>query len=280
VAGENGLLYTVSLGSAFNFPNPENPNAEYQMETDHSIVYLRTKGNASKENQVGVESSVAMYDKYIFMADAYGIVRCVDSDTMKTVWAVDADDNTDATIALDWSQDDESLSLYTGNTAYARVGSKTDVTIRRLDAMTGEEIWSYNIKCDYDKDQRSGCKASPVVGQHGIANLVIFTVNQVAEGGSRVIALNKDNGSVAWTYDLENETVSSPVAVYNEAGEAWIIQADGNGLLTMLDGETGKRCSTLDLGGKIEGSPAVYRDILVIGTCSKDNSYMYAIELK
>lgn len=279
VAGENGLLYTVDLGGVFEYPNVNNPDAVGSLEIDHSITYLRTKANASKENQVGVESSVAMYDKYIFMADAYGLLRCVDSDTMKTVWAVDTGDNTDASIALDWNRDDESLSLYTGNTAYARLGSKKDVTIRRLDGMTGEEIWSYNIKCDYDKDQRSGCKASPVVGQNGIANLVIFTVNQVAEGGSRVIALDKDTGSVVWTYDLEKETVSSPVAVYNEAGEAWIIQADGDGLLTMLDGETGKRCSTLDLGGKIEGSPAVYRNILVIGTSSKDNSYMYGIEL-
>lgn len=279
-AGENGLLYTVDLGGVFEYPKADNPDAEGRLEIDHSITYLRTKANAGKESQVGVESSVAMYDKYIYMADAYGLLRCVDSDTMKTVWAVDTGDNTDASIALDWSRDEESLSLYTGNTAYSRLGSKKNVSIRCLNGLTGEEKWVYEIKCDYDKDQRSGCKASPVVGQNGIAHLVIFTVNQVAEGGSRVIALNKDTGRVEWEYDLANETVSSPVAVYNEAGEAWIIQADGKGLLTMLDGETGKCCSTLNLGGNIEGSPAVYRNILVIGTCSKDNSYMYGIELK
>ena len=279
VAGENGLLYTVDLNSVFAYPTKDNPDTVGSLEVDPKITYLRTKANAAKDTLVSVESSIAMYDKYIYMADAYGLLRCVDSDTMKTVWATDTGDNTDAAIALDMTSDEE-VSLYTGNTAYSRLGSKKDVTIRRLNALTGEEEWSYAIKCDYDKDQQSGCKASPVVGQNGISHLVIFTVNMVEGGGSRVIAFNKDSGSVAWEYGLPAETISSPVAVYNEAGDAWIIQADGDGTLHLLDGRTGSLRSTLDLGGKIQGSPAVFKDILVIGTCSKDNSYMYGIRIQ
>ena len=239
---------------------------------------MASASNDKAKNQVGVESSVAMYNQYIYLADTYGLVRCVDSNTMKTVWAVDTGDNVDAAIALDMDDKGE-ISLYTGNTAYSRLGSKKDVTIRRLDALTGEEIWNYTIKCDYDKNQLSGCKASPVIGQHEIAGLVIFTVNQVDEGESRVIAFNKESGKIAWQYDLAAETVSSPVAVYNEAGEAWVIQADGSGTLYLFDGLTGSLRNKLDLGGNIQGSPAVYKDILVIGTCSKDNSYMYGIKI-
>ncbi|MBR2053573.1 MAG: PQQ-binding-like beta-propeller repeat protein, partial [Clostridia bacterium] len=160
-----------------------------------------------------------------------------------------------------------------------RLGTKKDVTIRKLDALTGEEMWSYTIRCDYNKSQLSGVKASPVVGQNGIDDLVIFTVNMVKDGGSRTIAFNKADGSVVWTHDMEAESISSPVAVYNAAGQAWIIQADGEGTLYMLDGRTGRTLSTLQLNGKIEGSPAVYKDVLVIGTCSKD-AQMYAIKLK
>ena len=36
----------------------------------------------------------------------------------------------------------------------------------------------------------------------------------------------------------------------------------------------------LELGGKIQGSPAVYKDTLVIGTCDKDNSFMYGIKIQ
>ena len=48
----------------------------------------------------------------------------------------------------------------------------------------------------------------------------------------------------------------------------------------MLDGRTGQVKTTLDLGGTIQGSPAVYRNYLVIGTCDKNNSYMYGIRIE
>ena len=279
VAGENGLLYTVDLNSKFEYPNTEHPDTKLSMSIKPSINYLRTKVSAEKEAQVSVESSVAMYDKYIYMADTYGVIRCVDSDTMKTVWAMDGGDNIDAAIALDMDSEN-SVSLYTGNTAYSRLGSKKDVTIRRMNALTGETVWTYEIKCDYDKNQLSGCKASPVVGQYGISDLVVFTVNKVNGGGSKILALDKQNGRLVWEYALKDETVSSPVAVYNEKGDAWIIQGDQGGNLTMLNARTGALRNTLNLGGAIEGSPAVYRNYLVIGTCSRDNAYMYGIRIE
>jgi len=283
MAGENGLLYTIDLNANFEHVSETEPNRVNKMEVNQETYYLRSKlsssGDDKAKNQVGVESSVAMYNQYIYLADTYGLVRCVDSNTMKTVWAVDTGDNVDAAIALDMDGDD-GVSLYTGNTAYTRLGSKKDVTIRRLDALTGEEKWSYAIKCDYNKDQKSGCKASPVVGQYGIDHLVIFTVNMVSGGDSRIIAFNKDSGKVEWSYDLAADTISSPVAVYNQAGKAWVIQADEDGVLYMFDGLTGRLCSKLDLQGDIQGSPAVYRNTLVIGTCSKDNSYMYGIRIE
>ena len=48
----------------------------------------------------------------------------------------------------------------------------------------------------------------------------------------------------------------------------------------MMDGRTGSVRSTLDLGGTIQASPAVYRNYLVIGTCDKNNSRMYGIHIK
>jgi len=277
-AGENGLLYTVDLNGKFVYPNVENPDAQGSMEIKPSVTYLRTKSGDEKDGLVNVEGSVAMYDRYIYMADTYGVIRCVNSDTMTTVWAVDGGDNTDASIALDMEGD--TVALYTGNTAYSRLGSKKDVTIRRLDALTGQEIWQYQIKCDYDKNQVSGCKASPVIGQNGLKDLVIFTVNKVNGGGSRILALNKQSGQVVWEKALDSEAVSSPVAVYNEEGRGWIIQGDQGGNLTMLDGLTGAVKSTLNLGGAIEGSPAVYKNYLVVGTCSKDNACMYGIQIQ
>ncbi len=279
VAGENGLLYTVDLNTQFNYPTSVFPDSDVSIEVNPEITYLRTKTADEKDALTSVESSVAMYDKYIYMADAYGIIRCVDSDTMTTVWAVDGGDNIDAAIALDMNGP-FSVNLYTGNTCYSRLGAKNPITIRKLNALTGEEIWHYDIKCDFDRNQLSGCKASPVIGQNSIDNLVIFTVNKVDGGGSKILALEKQSGQVMWEKALQDETISSPVAVYDENGDAWIIQGDEGGNLTLLSGKTGEELNTINLGGAINGSPAVYKNFLVVGTCSKGNAYMYCIKIE
>ena len=280
VAGENGLLYTLDLNSKFVYPSERlDPDAVLSMSIKPTVLYLRTKANAEKDALVSVESSVAMYDQYIYMADAYGVIRCVDSDTMKTVWAMDGGDNIDAAMALDMDNE-TSVSLFTGNTAYNRLGSKKEVTIRRMNALTGETLWTYSIKCDYDKNQLSGCKASPVIGQNSISDLVYFTVNKVSGGGSKLLALDKQTGRLVWEYAMKDESISSPVAVYNEKGDAWIIQGDEGGNLTMLNARTGAVKSTINLGGPIEASPAVYKDYLVVGTCGKNSANMVCVKIE
>lgn len=283
VAGENGLIYTVALNSEFLVQNGgvviEDP--EYKINKD--VVTLKTKSSAEADKDTGVESSVAVYNRYIYSADTHGILQCIDSNTMKAVWAADMGDNTDAAIALDFDKDGN-LGLYTGNTMYARLNkskTKQPVTIRRLDAMTGEEVWKYEINCVYNKDQLSGCKASPLIGQNEIEHLVIFTVNMTGDKDkSAIIAFDEMTGEVVWQRELDSAAISSPVAVYNKAGKAWIIQADQSGNLYLLDGLTGAVRNVLPLGGEIQASPAVYNDILVIGTCSKDNAYMYGIRIQ
>lgn len=274
IAGENGLLYTANLNTSFDF------RKDNTLALSRDIVYLRSKTGSEKEARTTVESSLAMYDRYVYTADGWGILRCTDTDTMKIVWAADCGDNTDAAVALD-QDENGGISLYTGNTVFDRLKKAKTCTIRRFNALTGEMIWSYDIACAYDKNEMSGCKASPVIGQNEISDLVIFTVNMTDKGKtSTVLALEKSTGAVRWQKNLDTTAISSPVAVYNQAGEAWIIQADEGGTLHMLDGLTGTQRGTLSLGGSIQSSPAVYRDILVIGTCSKGNAYMYGIKLE
>ena len=278
VAGENGLLYTVELKTDFTYPKetdtePVTPSLSISAET----IYQSSLAKNEKEARTTIESAVAMYNTYVYVADGYGIIRCVDTDSMHTVWAFDAGDNTDAAMALDLNGND--LSLYTGNTAYQRMAKGTPVTIRRINALTGEEVWKYEISCVKDNtSETSGCKASPVIGQNDLSGLVFFTVNKVTEGGSRLVALNKESGQVAWEFSM-GESVSSPVAVYNNAGNGWIIACDGDGKVYILDGLTGYLNSDMQVDGAIEASPAVYNDMIVIGTCSK-NPKMYCFKIK
>lgn len=272
IGGENGLLYTVDLHTTF-------PAGATKLTINADTVYLKSKANAQKDNRTGIESSAAMYGRYVYMADTYGLLRCVDTTTMNTVWAVDCGDNTDASIALDFDEDGN-LGLYTGTTCYERLKKDGKCVIRRLDALTGEEIWKADVSCVYNSSELAGCKASPVIGENAIDDLVIFTVNMTGKGKtSAVMAFEKKSGKIRWTRELTTTAVSSPVAVYNELGNAWIIQADESGVLHLLDGVSGAEISTLNLGGTIQSSPAVYKNVLVIGTCSKGNAAMYGIKL-
>ena len=78
---------------------------------------------------------------------------------------------------------------------------------------------------------------------------------------------------------MEAYCYSSPVAVYDESGRGWIIQACSNGTILLMDGLTGETINTLQVNGVIEGSPAVFDNTLVIGTTGKDTSYIYGIRI-
>ena len=272
VAGENGLIYTVTLNTVFDVRDTKT------LTVDPDVTYLRTKAGKQPDNSVSIEASAAMYGPYAFVADKRGIVRCVDTTTMKTVWAFDTGDNTDATPALDL-EGDSVLALYTGTTVFDRSRRDGVAVLRRLDALTGQEAWKVEIKAKYDKGERSGLKASPLVGREGIGHLVLFTLNKTEEGGA-LVALNKATGEQAWKLPLAAGSVSSPVAVYTPDGRARVIQADAEGRLFLLDGASGQVLFTLELGGPVEGSPAVYNDVLVIGTSGRENSRMYGIRLE
>ena len=271
VAGENGLLYTIKLNTVFDFRDAKT------LTIDPEITYQRSKGNQN-DLTVSMESSVAMYGPYAFIADKQGIIRAVDTTSMKTVWAFDAGDNTDATIALDL-ENESTLALYTGTTVFARTRRDGMAVIRRLDALTGEEVWAYKAEAGYDDTERGGVKASPVVGQGELGGLVFFTINKTPEGGS-IVALDKATGALVWSLPLSAGAISSPVAVYADDGRGRIIQADLEGKLYLIEGLTGQVKHTLDLNGTIEGSPAVYNDVLVIGTMDSGSNSMYGIRIE
>ena len=134
-------------------------------------------------------------------------------------------------------------------------------------------------ECTYHAEYELGLEASPVVGQESISDLVIFTV-ACGKNGSVVIALNKDDGTVAWQTPLAANAISSPVAVYNEAGKAWLVQAEMDGNLHLMDAMTGEVLSTVTVDGTLEASPAVYGDMLVIGATGRGKGAVYCFRIE
>ena len=295
--GTNGLLYTEKLSMSMQLDKETGSLVfAYEEPTESVTMMSHTKGQ--KEGRVGVESSLAMYGSYAYYADLDGVLRCVDTTTMTTVWAVNTGDSVRAAIALDLEEGESTntLWLYTANLVNNR--QKGNVTIRRYNAMTGEEDWAFAIHCADAKKKdvtfnaivTPGAMASPVIGQHGLNDLVYFTLSSVSATGAAaleetsaipgvIIALDKQTGEVVWRKTMEAYCYSSPVAVYDADGKGWIIQACSNGAIYLMDGLTGSVINTLQVNGVIEGSPAVYGDMMVIGTTGKDSSYIYGIKI-
>lgn len=53
-----------------------------------------------------------------------------------------------------------------------------------------------------------------------------------------------------------------------------------DGSLHLMDPLSGETLSSLSLGGEIKASPAVFNDMLVIGTGGQSNAKVYGIRLR
>ena len=282
-AGTNGMLYLIRLNSELDF------NLGLLTYKPDTIVAICTK-KKEKAAQTAVESSLAMYDKYVFYADMGGILRCVDTDFLVPVWAVETGDSVMAAVALD-QRDPESLDLYTANMLNLR--KKGSAQIRRYNALNGTEAWCTEIGVQKDTKNKtdSGCKASPVIGENNLSDLVFYTVTGLNDEGrttlnvpdetkAALVALDKETGKIRWAYALSDRSDSSPIAVYDEAGNGRIIQCAWDGSVVMVDGLSGQRVATLQLEGNIEASPAAFDDIMVVGTTGKGTEDIYGVRIK
>lgn len=285
-AGSNGMVYLEALNSEFDWKA-----GSMKVNLSETTMTSKAKGQKSTA-QMAVESSLAAYDKYIFYADMGGVLRCVDTDTLQPVWAVATGDAVMAAVALDLTEDRE-LSLYTANMLANRKKGSDQIQIRRYDALSGKEAWCTDVGVTKGKKDKAdvGAKASPVIGQQKLKDLVYFTVTGLSEEGrvklnlggdekSALIALNKDSGKIVWAMGMESRTESSPVAVYDKDGNGWIIQCAQDGNIYLLEGLTGRKTGSLNMEAEIIASPAVYNDTMVIGTTGKGTSFIYGIEIQ
>ena len=274
---DNGMLYTIGLGTQFD---PSTGNIMLN-PSDAGYGYV-TKLKQAKQ---GIPAGVSVYGNYAYFGDIAGSVQCIDMNTMQCVWARDVGDSVMAAISIEETAN--GVYLYTGNVVN-KFQKSAVVSLYKLDALTGDLIWQYQTeyKGKYEsktaeKRMYAGLMASPIVGQGDISDLVIFNVNRLTvadKTNSAVLyALNKETGKPEWTEILDAESVSSPVAVYNETGTSFIIVGDDNGNLRMLDGYNGNTMDIVNLQTAIQASPAVYGNRIVVGTTGGS---LYFLDIK
>ena len=69
-----------------------------------------------------------------------------------------------------------------------------------------------------------------------------------------------------WTYEQAADYWSAPVVIYDAAETAYLIQCDRNGIIRMHNPRTGEVLTEVDLGSRVDATPAVFNNMLVVGT--------------
>ena len=184
---------------------------------------------------------------------------------MQLVWCFDAADDVDATLVIDVEPDGR-VALYVVNEVDLR-GGKGQSQMIKLDALTGELLWSVDSDPIHHSDENGGGGfATPAIGTQSLSGLVYFNISRTVGSGSTLYALNTRTGEQVWSCSLKHYSWCSPVCVYTESGAGYIVVGNSNGILALIDGLTGETISEVDLDANIEGSPVVFNDMLVIGT--------------
>ncbi|MEF9895964.1 MAG: PQQ-binding-like beta-propeller repeat protein, partial [Clostridia bacterium] len=195
-----------------------------------------------------------------YFCDNSGLLTCLDMNTLTPIWAFNVGDDTDATCALE--QTDAGVFLYTANERDLRKGIG-DIEMRCLDALSGEEKWVHRV--GVTNKTQGGAFASPVLGQQNLRDYVYFNIAKTSKGGT-LYAFDKLTGESAWTLQLGRYSWSTPVCVYDKAGDGYLVVGDSGGRLRLVDGQTGTVIDEISLGSNIEGSPAAFDDMVVVGT--------------
>jgi len=257
--GENGLLYKVKLNTDFDIDNG-------QLSINPDVTKYRYS-NLYRSN-LGIENSPVVYRDLIYFADNGGMLQCLDINTLKPKWAFNLGDDTDASLVLEETPD--GIFLYTGNQVDHQ-GHEGDSTVRKINALTGEQVWSRSYKCLNDKESglNGGVFATPVVGTGDIENLVIFSITKTgSQWGGRLVALDKNTGEEVWA-NVMSYGWSTPVVFKSDEGTSYMIYCDSGGRMYLMDPKTGDTLDTISVERNVEGSPAIFNDMIVVGSYAR-----------
>ena len=318
--GENGIFYTVKLNAQFDAAA-----GTVSVDPD-GLIKSRYEGSGYSRDDAagarwfGIESSVAAFRNYAFFTDNGGRLQCVDLNTMQIKYVVDVTDESDSSVVVEESYDDNTIYLYTGSQTRSKGSDLPDgfgySYQRKINGLTGAIIWEKRWICATgDASASGGIVATPSVGKGQISNLVIYAFSLAAQSngaaatettetpdpaatdegtateaatqgevlpqlnasgtytiGGRIVAYDKATGNIIWSIEQTNDYWSSPVLVYDAQGKGYLIMCDRGGYVTIYDASSGIMLNSIDIGSRIDSTPAVFNNLLVVGTRGKGGS--------
>lgn len=265
--GENGVLYLIKLNTSYDAEA-----GTLAIDPDPVVKWRYEGARSSAESYwLGMEDSAVIWNGSLFVADNGGYMMCLDLETLQVLWVQDVLDDTNCSPVLELEDGHPYLYISTSFHSGWRAGENESTTIPvwKLDAMNGEIVWQTEYTCYTAEGVSGGVQGTLAIGKNNLSDLLFVPVAKTTSstGGGVLAALDKETGETVWELETQSDySWSSPVAVYDEAGDGYIIYTTFLGSIYLLDGRTGETLDRVQLEGHLEASPVVYDNTVVIGT--------------
>lgn len=245
--GENSQLHIVELRRGYG--------ADGLVVVDPELVFNAPGWDEQLLDDIGdrnvsIESSVAVHDGIVWFTNSGGLVQGWDLATRERVFRFWTGDDTDATIVADADGFLYVASEYERATARSEeLGQLLKLDPRRPDDPV---VWSV-----VDTEHRpGGFWATPALHDGVII---------VPDDSGEVRGWDMATGEELWSFELPGPTWQSPVVV-----DGVLIQGDCEGVLHGYDVRDPRELPvelwSVELGGCIESTPAVWRGRIFVGT--------------
>lgn len=260
--GENGILYIIHLNTKYN-----EQTGELSVDPDNIVKWKYNGVRSGSRYWLGVESSAAIINNYIFLADNGGNLMCLDLNTLKLVWVQDVFDDTNCSPVVDVEDGHPYIYISTSFHYGWRSYSTAAIPIFKIDAETGEIVWRTDYTCYTVQDLSGGVQGTIAVGKNKLSDMIFVPIARTPGASSGTLAaLKKDTGEVVWEKETSMYSWSSPVDFYDADGNGYLLYCNSGFNMFLIDGKTGEQLDYMNLGGNIEASPAMYGNYAVVGT--------------
>lgn len=260
--GENGILYIIHLNTKYN-----EQTGELSVDPDNIVKWKYNGVRSGSRYWLGVESSAAIINNYIFLADNGGNLMCLDLNTLKLVWVQDVLDDTNCSPVVDVEDGHPYIYISTSFHYGWRSYSTAEIPIFKIDAETGEIVWRTDYTCYTVQDLSGGVQGTIAAGKNKLSDMIFVPVARTPGASSGTLAaLKKDTGEVVWEKETSMYSWSSPVDFYDADGNGYLLYCNSGFNMFLIDGKTGEQLDYMNLGGNIEASPAMYGNYAVVGT--------------
>lgn len=260
--GENGILYIIHLNTKYN-----EQTGELSVDPDNIVKWKYNGVRSGSRYWLGVESSAAIINNYIFLADNGGNLMCLDLNTLELVWVQDVLDDTNCSPVVDIEDGHPYIYISTSFHYGWRSYSTAAIPIFKIDAETGEIVWRTDYTCYTVQDLSGGVQGTIAVGKNKLSDMIFVPIARTPGASSGTLAaLKKDTGEVIWEKETSMYSWSSPVDFYDADGNGYLLYCNSGFNMLLIDGKTGEQLDYMNLGGNIEASPAMYGNYAVVGT--------------